>query len=142
MTLIVIMLLHDRDRQPKLLLGKRRVALAIVLASIGILASLWLAIGYGWVQQGEARVSKGEWTQAEAAYATARWMLPWSPTVTYDKAKMYILLGNETGDFTYYETAHQLLTKAHRMLPEQTLYLDLMEEIELKVPGTTRNMSK
>jgi len=90
----------------------------------------WLAIGYGYHQAGTAYVEQGRYTEAQQSFARAEQMLPWSSSVLYGSAKGYVHQGNITGDTAYYQLAEEKLQLAHAMVPEQTLYTDLLEQIQ------------
>lgn len=60
-------------------------------------------------------------------------MLPWSSSVLYGSAKGYVHQGNTTADTAYYWLAEEKLQRAHVMVPEQTLYEDLLNQIHASI---------
>jgi hypothetical protein len=89
----------------------------------------WLAIGYGYNTAANFHVMENKYTKAQELYSRAERLLPWSSSALYGSAKGYVLQGNETGDSSYYQTAKSKLLLAHKLVPDQTLYKELLDQL-------------
>lgn len=89
----------------------------------------WLAVGYGCNQKADYYVRSGQLAEAQETFAQAEFMLPWSSWVLYGEAKGYVLEGNASGDVSDYRLAKEKLRQAHKMVPHQTGYTDLLNQL-------------
>ncbi len=89
----------------------------------------WLAVGYGYNQKADYYVRSGQLAEAQETFAQAEQMLPWSSWVLYGEAKGYVLEGNASGDVSNYRLAEEKLRLAHKMVPHQTGYTDLLNQL-------------
>ncbi len=89
----------------------------------------WLAVGYGYNQMADYYVRSGQLAKAQKTFAQAEQMLPWSSWVLYGEAKGYLIEGNASGDVSDYRLAEERLRRAHKMVPHQTGYTDLLNQL-------------
>jgi hypothetical protein len=74
-------------------------------------------------------VLSGQLSEGRAYLERAERALPWSHSVKYESAKSYVLLGNKTGDRTYYILAKEKIQAAVDILPKEELYRSLLDEL-------------
>ena len=108
---------------------RRPLGVIVPIAAVIIGLWGWLAVGYSYMQSGNALVRQSQYMEAQQSFARAERLLPWSSSVLYSSAKGYVHQGNITGDTSYYQLAEEKLQRAHAMVPEQTLYSELLEQI-------------
>ncbi|WP_028612344.1 O-antigen ligase family protein [Paenibacillus harenae] len=107
----------------------RILGLVLPAAAAVVCLSGWLAVGYGGYWTANSYVKEERFVEAQATFAKAERLLPWSSTVLYGSAKGYVKQGNETGESFYYRLAEKKLRQAHEMLPDQVLYMNLLNQI-------------
>ena len=126
--LVCLMLPMDGNLY-RLRITGRVLGFIIPSAAVAVCLSGWLAVGYGSYRAGNTYVKVGQYIEAQTTFTKAERLLPWSSSVLYGSAKGYILQGNATGDPSYYRLAEEKLERAHRMVPDQMLYIDLLNQI-------------
>jgi O-antigen ligase len=107
----------------------RAVGIATPIAVGIVILWGWLAVGYGYNQKADYHVRSGQFAAAQETFAQAERMLPWSSWVLYGEAKGYVLEGNESGDVSLYGFAKEKLQRAHEMVPRQTGYTELLNQL-------------
>ncbi|WP_197286040.1 O-antigen ligase family protein [Paenibacillus sp. FJAT-27812] len=126
--LVSLMLLMP---QKVMALEVKRVKL-IAAGTVVILVAFFfgrMAAGYHWKEQAVRAVRANDLVYAQEQLKRAERAVPWSSSVLYESAKIYVRMGNGSGDSSHYEKAEGELLKAKGMVPEQKLYNDLLESI-------------
>jgi O-antigen ligase len=124
-------------RIPVRVLGFVLPAMALVVCLWG-----WLAVGYGEYLAANSYVKAGQYAEAQKTFAKAERLLPWSSLVLYGSAKGYVHQGNATEDAHYYQLAEEKLQRAHEMVPDQTLYVDLLNQLSAVSTNSTYSTKK
>jgi hypothetical protein len=104
------------------------IPIAFVLVAIMFFFS-WMTVGYMQKKLGMMDIQKEQYESAQQRFDKAEVMVPWSSSIRYESAKGYVLMGNQSRDSIYYDAAARKLKAARAMVPEQTLYMDLLEEL-------------
>jgi tetratricopeptide (TPR) repeat protein len=94
-----------------------------------VFGSLWSTIGNSYKLHGVGLVQHAKWEEALADFSKAESMIPWSDTAHYEAAKLYVILGNQTKDFRFYQHARTELEAAQRLVPKQSLYPSLLQQL-------------
>ncbi|WP_171628922.1 O-antigen ligase family protein [Paenibacillus plantarum] len=89
----------------------------------------WVEIGKYYQTRGEDSVAAGDLQSAVQDYSTAQKWMPWAASVYYDKAKLYVLLGNKTGNRNEYLKGKAQVEQAIHRVPDEMLYQQLDEEL-------------
>jgi O-antigen ligase len=103
------------------------------ILAIGIVGMLfftsWVEVGKYHQTRGQNSISSGDLDTAMKDYSKAQKWMPWAASVYYDKAKLYVLLGNKTGNRNDYLKAKKQVEQAILHVPEEKLYQQLIEDL-------------
>ncbi|WP_138754602.1 O-antigen ligase family protein [Paenibacillus sinopodophylli] len=129
MLLIGLMLLIP---QQSLNMKGAKIKYIVVVPIVVLLFSIfmWIGVGYQLKEKGIEASKQSNWEQAGKQLEQVRRMVSWSNTIIYEKAKLYIRMGNETGDTRYYDKAESELERATEMVPQKKLYTDLLKDLQ------------
>lgn len=134
--LICLMAVSFRDVETgKMLTNNESVKLSPIkicvnmIFTLFLLGSLWLTFGYAYKLNGISFGQHGKWDEAFAQFSKAEKIMPWSDTVHYEAAKLYVLLGNQTKNVQFYQRARTELEAAQKLVPEQSLYQMLLKQL-------------
>ncbi len=103
------------------------LGIAAIVVSI---AFLWLGIGYREKQTAVQLRDSGQLEASLSHFRSAVRTIPWSPTVRYEFAKAYVLVGNATQNKQAYLDAKQQVEKAIELQPKEALYKDLLKDLQ------------
>ncbi len=127
-SLIFFMLLMPQSFKILDVQSMKQLAALLILVMIAGL-STWIGTGYQWKEQGVRAARAGNLEQAQEKLKQAERAIPWSSSILYETAKVYVRMGNETKQSVYYELAEQELLKARLKVPQQKLYINLLNDI-------------
>lgn len=124
----LILLIPQQTIEIKWIKIKYMVAVPTVIILLSFFT--WIGVGYQLKEKGMEAIKQRDWNHAEKLLEQAGRAVPWSNTIIYEKAKLYIRMGNETGDTRYYEKAESELMRAIQMVPPKELYTDLFKDLQ------------
>jgi O-antigen ligase len=103
------------------------------ILSISIMAILlftsWVEVGKFFQMRGQDSVARGDLQSAIQDYSTAQKLMPWAASAYYDKAKLYVLLGNKTGNSNDYLKGKAQIEQAIFRVPNEILYEKLNDDL-------------
>jgi O-antigen ligase len=129
LTLLISLMLLMPQKVMALEVKGVKLAAAGTAAIIAAFFFGWMAAGYHWKEQAVRAVRANDLGYAQEQLKRAESAIPWSSSILYESAKIYVRMGNDSGDPSDYELAEGELLKAKQMVPEQKLYTDLLESI-------------
>ena len=108
------------------------VAKASTVAAAAVISVffIWLGIAYQWKEQGVRAVRANELQSALGYLAKAEQALPWSSSILYETAKLYVHMGNQSGDLAHYRAAEAKLTEAAGKVQGKAVYEELLEAVK------------
>jgi len=108
-----------------------RLRLAVTISLAGIIAGIfmWIGIAYHWKDEGIQAVRNGEFQYALEQLQKAEQLIPWSSSILYETAKVYVHMGNHARNDSFYKLAETKLLKATGMVSEKRIYTDLLIEL-------------
>lgn len=109
-----------------------KAMLSIALVGM-LLYTSWVAVGKYIQTRGQNSVAAGDMGSAIQAYANVQKMLPWSASAYYDTAKVYVILGNQTGNRNNYLLAKSQIEQAIHRVPDEVVYKQLNDELYQKL---------
>jgi O-antigen ligase len=101
-----------------------------IVCLVGCAVLAWLAVGYREKQTAILFRDHGQLAAAVPHFKSAARMIPWSSTIHYEYGKAYVLIGNETQNRQAYKNAQKEVEIASRLQPKETLYKDLLKDLE------------
>ncbi len=104
---------------------------ATLMVAFAATSFLWLSLGYVMKSNGMRASVAGDFDKARTQLDQAEKWIPWSSTILYESAKNDVRRGNAMKNRQDYVSAAAKMDKAHEMLPKQTLYSDLLEELSI-----------
>ncbi|CAN7753247.1 O-antigen ligase family protein [Paenibacillus sp. LjRoot56] len=112
----------------------KMVKAMLLITLVGmLLCTSWVAVGKYIQTSGRNSVAAGDTGSAIQAYENVQKMLPWSASVHYDAAKMYVIRGNQTGNRNDYLLAKSQIEQAIHRVPDEVVYKQLNDELYQKL---------
>lgn len=88
-----------------------------------------MVVGKYFQTSGQSSVARSDLKAAMQDYSIAQKWIPWAASVYYDKAKLYVLLGNQSGNRDDYRRAKVEIEQAILRVPEEKLYQQLEDDL-------------
>ncbi|WP_407870496.1 O-antigen ligase family protein [Paenibacillus sp. P36] len=89
----------------------------------------WMEVGKYFQMRGQSNVTIGNMQSAIQDYSIAQKLMPWAASTYYDMAKVYVLLGNKSGNRNDYLEGKKQVEQAVHRLPHEKLYQQLNEDL-------------
>ncbi|BBI34967.1 O-antigen ligase family protein [Cohnella abietis] len=112
-------------------INSKKVSYSLVVCSVCITLFLgWSAIGYKQKQVATQLRDSGQLEMAEPHFRIASGMIPWSHTIQYENAKLFVLQGNISQNKEDYKNARTKVEAATKLQPKESLYKELLDELK------------
>lgn len=128
-TLLISLMLLIPQKMKEIQVSGVKLGVVISVAVISALFFAWMAVGYHWKEQAVRAVRANDLDHAQEQLHRAEKVIPWSSAILYESAKIYVRMGNDSGDPRDYEQAERELLKARHMVPQQEVYKVLLKSI-------------
>ncbi|MGO4372151.1 O-antigen ligase family protein, partial [Paenibacillus sp. MCAF20] len=128
--MLICLIIPMSSRTPIILkMGAFKLSALSMVTALVIIFFIWMGTAYNWMNQGIRAAKNEQFVTAVSHLSKAEHSIPWSHSILYESAKVYIRKGNATKDRKYFESAKQQLELAIAKVPHQQLYTDLVEEL-------------
>jgi len=125
--LICLMMISRNIRE--LSINGYKLAAAISFGTLVAIFFTWMASAYLWKEQGIRAVRHNQLEYALNKFDRAEKAIPWSSSMLYESSKVYVRMGNKTGDMQLYDLAEKKILEARSKEPRQKLYTDLLDSL-------------